>query len=351
MISAAERRRAATRTLAALALALGLLSVACSRPPQAVELRGQTMGTVWTLRLAQAPGAVGVAQLRERIEAELETVNAEMSTYREDSVITRFNTAAAGKTLVLPEGFAAVLSTALTLAGETGGAYDPTVGPLVNLWGFGPEPTPLDLPGADAIAAARARVGHHRLDFDPATRALVQPGDAYLDLSSIAKGWAVDRVADALLAKGIADFVFDIGGDMRVHGGRADGTHWRIAIERPTPGGREPLQVIGARDVAIATSGTYRNWIQGVDGRRLSHTIDPRTGEPVTHHAVSITVVHPRCVDADALATALGVLPPGEAEAFATRRDLAVLWLIEEGGQLHERMTPAFQRFMESGGL
>lgn len=318
-----------------------LVLAACSRPPETVVLSGQTMGTTWTVRLGVGPQGLDLPSLRAEIEAVLEQVNAEMSTYRPDAVITAFNQAQAGETIELPEGFARVLDAALALAADSDGAFDPTVGPLVNLWGFGPDAARDQVPEPEALAAARARVGWTRLDWDPQTRRLRQPGGAFLDLSAIAKGWGVDLVSEHLKARGIDDWLVDIGGDMRISGRRPGGGPWRIAIERPVPGTRDIHQIVELSDIAIATSGSYRNFFES-GGRRFSHTIDPRTGWPVDHHTVSVTVLAETCMEADGLATALGVLSPDEAERFARERGLAVLWLLEQDGHILERATPEF---------
>lgn len=323
-----------------------LLLAACSQPPPLQSLEGRTMGTYWQVRLAAGTTATPLPQLRAEIEAVLEAVNSEMSTYREDSVIARFNRAQAGETVELPEGFARVLGVALALAEETGGAYDPTVGALVNLWGFGPEGVRQDPPDAAAIAALRGRVGWQRLIFDPVTRRLKQPGGIYLDLSSIAKGDGVDRVVDLLARHGVASAMVDIGGDLRTHGLRPDGSAWRIGIERPDPGSREVQTILELpRPLAVATSGSYRNFFEH-GTRSYSHTIDPRSGEPVQHALLSVTVLATTCLEADALATALSVLGPEAGLDFAHRRDLAVLLIVAEGDDVREIATPAMQALL-----
>jgi thiamine biosynthesis lipoprotein len=329
------------------ALLIVLALAACSRPADPIVLNGLTMGTTWTVQLGQPPSDQPVAALRREIEALLEQVNDEMSTWREDSDLSRFNRLEPGQSQVLPEGFARVLEMALDLAGQTGGAFDPTVGPLVNLWGFGPDGRVREAPDQSALQAARERVGYWRLEYDPVRRELTQPGGVYLDLSGIAKGWGVDVVAEHLLAAGIDDFLVDIGGDMRLSGTRPDGQAWRIAIERPVPGTRDIYQVIQPGSVAMVTSGTYRQFFEA-DGRRFSHTIDPRTGEPVQHPAISITVIGDNATWIDGLATALGVLDPDEAYEFAVERNLAVLWILQVNGELEERYTPAFAPLIEN---
>jgi len=354
-------RRAALGRIARLGAlgltpALGPWVTGCSTPPMVHTLQGQTMGTGWTARLGD-PLPAPLPVLRGEIEAQLEAVNAEMSTWRADSVISAFNRAPAGTVIDLPPGFAAVLAAALVLARDTDGAYDPTVGPLVNLWGFGPDGTRKSPPSAEAIAEARARVGWRRLDFAPGARRLVQPGGLYLDLSSIAKGHGVDRVVEHLSARGQRSAMFDIGGDLRVIGQRPDGQPWQIGIERPAEGTREVQAVVSMpADQALATSGSYRNFFR--DGsRRYAHLIDPRTAAPVAHRLVSVSVLHASCTQADGLATALSVLGPDAGMAFAREHGLAVLLLhadaADEGDQaaavpVLEHSTPAFARVLST---
>lgn len=318
-----------------------LAGLACSGPPAPIVLNGTTMGTSWTVRLADVPTGASVPALREEVEQVLEAVNAQMSTYREASDISRFNRAQPGSVQEVPAGFARVLEHSLALAEATGGAFDPTVGPLVNLWGFGPDPMRHEAPPPGDIDAALARTGWQRIDYDPESRELTQPGGLVLDFSANAKGHAVDLIADLLIERGVAGFMVDIGGDLRTHGVRPDGQHWRIAVERPMAGSREVHGIIEPGDRAVATSGSYRNFFEH-QGRRFSHTIDPRTGHPVAHSTVLVTVVHPLCIEADGWATALMVLDPDEGLGFAERHGLAVLWLLEEDGEFVERMSTGF---------
>ncbi|TVS11252.1 MAG: FAD:protein FMN transferase [Wenzhouxiangella sp.] len=351
MTSAAERICVVDGLVKAAIGCLALLLVAaCSRPAEPVTFSGTTMGTVWTVRVTELPDGVSGPELREQIEAVLEQVNAEMSTYRADSVITAFNQSEAGARVVLPPGFAQVLEEALYWARVTDGAFDPTAGLLVNLWGFGPPMRPDEAPGREEIQRALENVGWWRLSFDSESRELTQPGGVYLDLSAIAKGWGVDQVAEYLGDAGVAGFLVDIGGDLRARGLRPDGQRWRVAIERPRPGARDVHDVIGLEAVALATSGDYRNFFE-VDGRRVSHLIDPRTGSPIVNDTVSVTVAHQRCTTADALATALSVLSFEQGWALALERDLAVLWMLVDGDELVERITPAFARLIEHGAL
>jgi thiamine biosynthesis lipoprotein len=233
------------------------------------------------------------------------------------------------------------MQAALALASATRGAFDPSIAPLVDLWGFGPVPARgAGLPTDLEIAAARARVGWRRLGLDAATGRLTQPGGVALDLSGIAKGYAVDRVAHLLEAAGIVSWLVEIGGELRGQGVKPDDTPWWVAIEQV------PGLVVALHGLAVATSGdARRHFTQG--GRIFGHTIDPRTGWPIADSLASVTVLHPRCMQADALATALAVLGPGAGMEHAARQGIAALFLLRDArGGLVERRSPAFEAML-----
>jgi thiamine biosynthesis lipoprotein len=317
-------------------LAVALATGACAPRPAIHEIIGESMGTTWSVRYV----ATAKRDLLARIQAELDTVTAQMSTWEPTSAISRFNAAPAGSAHALPAGFRTVLEAALALARDTGGAYDPTVGPLVNLWGFGPDGQRTEPPPQGDIDAVRGRIGYQRIAFDGEGR-LRQPGGVYLDLSSIAKGYAVDRMAAAVEAAGITDYLVEAGGELRARGHRDDGRRWRVAIERPDAQGLAIQDVVELADMAIATSGDYRAYFES-GGRRYSHTIDPRTGAPVEHALVSVTVLDRACMRADALATALTVLGPDAGAAFAKAHGIAALFVEDRDGRLVEHTTPAW---------
>lgn len=231
----------------------------------------------------------------------------------------------------------------------TRGAFDITAGPLVNVWGFGPEGHAETLPSDAEIARALERSGYDKLEIDEesATVRKTQP-DLYCDLSAIAKGYGVDRVAESLERDGLANFMVEVGGEVRTSGTNDSGNAWRIAIEQPVPGRRAIQRIVPLSDLAMATSGGYRNFYD-VDGAHFSHMIDPRTGRPISHRLASVSVVDELSVRADALATGLFVLGPEEGYRLAVHRDIAALFLIEEeGGELQELATPAFERLLDA---
>ncbi|PLW86790.1 hypothetical protein C0029_10445 [Halioglobus japonicus] len=327
-----------------------LLLVGCADQAQSFKLTGATMGTTWHVTATPGDDAnVDTAQLQRDIEVVLESVNDSMSTYRAESEISRFNQAPVDAWFDVSEDFYLVLSAAMAIHWQSNGAYDVTVGPLVNLWGFGPGERIDAAPDAAAIDLVMTRVGQDKLRVDGELRSVRKQADVYLDFSSIAKGFAVDEVARLLQATGIEDYLVEIGGEMRVGGLSPRGDAWRIAIEQPEVGARSIAQAIALRDVAIATSGDYRNYFEA-DGVRYSHSIDPRTGQPVAHELVSVTVIHPSCMMADAWATALTVLGAEEAMAVAEAAGLAVYFIQREGEGFADSHTEAFAPYLGSIG-
>jgi len=333
-----------TRILSLLVLSLTLLLSACDDSKNRLSvLSGPTMGTTWSVKYTGTPDE-NIDSLKADIEAALEQVNAEMSTYRADSVLSQFNQAAAGTLVDLPADTQKVLKAAFSLSEMTGGAYDVTVGPLVNLWGFGPESDRFEPPQPDEIEAARRRVGWQSLLLDGPR--LLQPGEVYVDLSSIAKGFAVDKVAELMDKHGLKSWLVEVGGELRARGTKPYGQPWRIAVERPIPGVREVEQVVALKDMAVATSGDYRNFFES-DGKLYSHTIDPRTGYPVQHALASVSVLHKSAMMADGLATAMTVLGPKEGMAFAKANELAVFFIVRTDEGVKELSTPAFDAIVE----
>ena len=302
------------------------------------------MGTRWSVKLA-APAAARLDALRAGIERTLDRIVAEMSTWETASDISAFNRAPAGSWHGLPRNFFHVLEYALGVACDTDGAYDPTVSPLVALWGFGAHASAPAVPMDDEIAAARACVGWNSVVLDPSTKAAKQPGGVRLDLSSVAKGFAVDQLAEMLHTAGYANFLVEIGGELRGEGVKPDGMPWWVALEGPQAAGTHdaPLAdvVVALNGLSVATSGSAEHFFDA-NGRRFSHSIDPRTGAPVAHGLVSVTVLHRECMHADALSTALTVLGPDDGMAHALRIGLAARFVSAGPDGLRERLTPRF---------
>jgi FAD:protein FMN transferase len=320
-------------------LVLGLAG--CSTEDDYRRYAGETMGTYYQVT-AQCPGDVGGL-----IEAELVAVNAEMSTYLPDSDLSRFNSAAMGDWFPVPETVVGVVDVALELSRSSAGAFDVTVGPLVNLWGFGPE-AGHGVPESAAIAAVLSRVGFESLEARRAPAALRKSRDLYVDLSAIAKGHGVDRVAERLMEAGCANLLVDIGGEVRGRGVNPRGAPWRIGVEVPDPASMGGIQrIVQVADAALATSGDYRNFIE-LNGRRFSHTIDPRTGYPVEHALASVTVVHDSAMWADGYATLLNVLGPDAGWTYAMDHQLAVLFVVRGESGFEERYTPPFEAVLDN---
>lgn len=302
------------------------------------------MGTTFNIKVVGLPRDVDADELGKEIEERLDEINALMSNYRSDSELARLNAFAEPDWFPVSAETHYVLARAAEVSEKTGGAFDVTVGPLVRLWNFGPGHQLQDrIPDDDEIAAALERIGHQKIelrDEPPAVRKL-QP-DLELDLSALAKGFAVDEVEGRLLSHGVTNYLVEIGGEVQTGGLNAQGQSWQIAIEAPVAGMREIQRVVGLTQTALATSGDYRNYFE-IDGRRYSHIVDPRTGRPVTHNLVSVSVLHPSCTVADAWATALLALGPDEGMEVAVREDLAVLFITKEGSEFTESPTPQFE--------
>ena len=324
-----------------------LLLVACSGRPEAVRLAGETMGTSWHVTVIPAPNSPAAAALQQGIEAVLEAVNLSMSTYREDSEISRFNALPVDEWFAVSPDFYTVLSTAMAISWQSNGAYDVTVAPLVDLWGFGPAGPVSEPPSDDAVTEVLERVGQDHLRLDGDGQRLLKRSPVSLDFSSIAKGFAVVRVAQWLREQRLENYVVEVGGEMRLAGLSGRGDPWRIAIERPDSGDRAADEAIRVSDVGVATSGDYRNFFE-LDGKRYSHSIDPRRGYPVAHDLVSVTVVHPSAMVADGWATALVVLGYEDAMAVAQQQGLAVYFIRRQGEAFHASHTPAFSQYLES---
>jgi len=321
------------------AVSLALAGCATLVPGRETLLQGETMGSAWTVKVAGALPK-SAAELQAGAQARFEAVNQALSTYRADSALSVFNDDVTGAWVDVDPELATVMDYALSLAQPSDGAYDITVGPLVNLWGFGPVASQ-HVPDAAAIAAARVRVGWQKVEVDSAQhRARKAPG-VRVDLSSLGKGRGVDRVAEYLDSAGITNYLIDLSGKLRARGHNAAGTAWRVAVERPgadNAAGADSVASVTLRDASIATAGDYRRYFER-DGRHYSHIIDPHTGYPVTHSTVSATAMGATCMEADALATVLMVMPPGPALRLADAANTPALLIGRAGAGF--QLTPS----------
>lgn len=316
-------------------------------PRSEMVFSGSIFGTSYTVRVVPA-GAIDEArrlQLEDAVEQALQAVDAAMSTWREDSEIERFNRSGVEPFPASP-ALLEVVAAAIDVSTRSDGAFDVTVGPLVEAWGFGARAVSDD-PGPDVLDRLREVTGFRRLEIDQGAGTLRKqvPG-LELDLSAIAKGYAVDRAAAALGTLSEDRFMVEVGGEVVARGLAPGNRRWRLGIEVPDPSLRAVHTVVELENAALATSGDYRNFRVDERGRRLSHTIDPRRGRPVEHTLASVSVVASTCLEADAWATALNVLGPIEGLATAEREGVAALFLEHgESGAWIETSTPAFDDY------
>ncbi len=357
----AARAGATLVALSALATTL-LLTVLAGGPQAPAMARGQSppaaatrtvvvfsgpaMGTRYSVRVVMPSGDTAASQrVRAAIDGELALVDRLFSKWNPASELSRFNAQRSIEPFAVSTEMVGAVLTALHAAERAGGAFDATVAPLVEAWSFGPGLRPRLAPSPEGIAAAQARVGYTMLSADPARRTVrkARP-DVAIDLDGLAGGWLADRIVSAVVALGYGDVLVDAGGEVSARGRRADGRHWRVAVESPAGVRKARGPVIALDDASVATSGDYKNFWTDEEGRRRSHVIDPRSGQPITHGLASATVVNADGAWADALGTALLVLGPEAARALATREHLAVR-LVERlsDGSWAEWATPAFE--------
>ena len=330
---------------ALLLLPLDVEPARLARPavPELTVLEGATMGTRWSLRLG---GPADPEAVRGLVQGAFDAVVGEMSQWEPDSELSRFNRADPGTWHALSPGFAHVLRAGLALAAKTGGAFDPTLGAVVDLWGFGPFVSRQLPPAPAALAAARACSGWDRIRFDAAAGRARQPGGLRLDFSGIAKGHGADRAALALERAGYSAFLLEVGGELVARGLRSDGYPWWVDIETPPDARLEPVR-IGLTGMAVATSGDYRRFVE-IRGQRFAHTIDPRSGTPLESTLPSVTVLHRECMIADALATAMTVLGGERGIALAEDADAAAILVLRDGDRWVRRLSSRARAMAEA---
>lgn len=321
-----------------------VMVTACSKAPEQIHISGPTMGTTYNIKFLNAEGVPAAEALQKEIDLRLEQVNDQMSTYRKTSELSRFNQYKGSEPFAVSRETALVTREAIRLNDLTLGALDVTVGPLVNLWGFGPEARPEVIPTDEELAARRAVVGIKHLTVTDSTLAKSIP-DLYVDLSTIAKGWGVDVIADYIEAQGVQNYMVEIGGEIRMKGKNREGVNWRIAIEKPDVDQRAIQEIIEPGDMAIATSGDYRNYFER-DGIRYSHIIEPKTGKPISHKVVSVTALDPSCMTADGLATGLMVLGEVEGLKVANQHNIPVLMLVKTADGFKQVYSDAFAKYL-----
>ena len=315
---------------------------ACARPAHAT-IRGLTMGTSYTVELAAPIDDAVRTRLAELIEVELAAINRAMSTYDSRSELSEFNRRQDLRWAPASRGLLEVLDSASRISTSTQGAFDVTVGPLVDLWGFGPQYRTRRVPNDAAIERVRESVGYQHVQTDPSAGAIrKRHSRTQVDLSAIAKGYGVDRVAMILDRQGVHDYLVEIGGELRARGTAAAGRRWRVGIERPVEGRRVLGETVVLENRAIATSGTTQDFFEQ-DGRHYSHCIDPATARPVEHPPMAVSVVAGTTMEADGWATALLVLGPERGHALAQAHGLAALLVTASGSTFDVRVTDAFR--------
>lgn len=302
------------------------------------RLGGATMGTSWSV-VIDSTDALDTATLGATCQAVVDEVDSQMSTWSLDSALMQFNAAPPDTWVSLPATLLVVLEAGLQISAATGGAFEMNVGDAVQAWGFGA--TTLDL-AAIRTASSLPRVpAVAALHLDHDRGAARKSAALALDLSGIAKGFGVDRLVDALSAQGITHALCSIDGEVRALSGQGDGTPWSVAIEAPDTSDRQALSMLGLADKAVATSGDYRHFIT-VKGTRLSHTMDPARGAPLLNAPASVTVIADRCMQADAMATALIVMGTAKGMPFAEKAGISALFLTRGPNGLNRLGTGLF---------
>ncbi|HCI6175326.1 TPA: FAD:protein FMN transferase ApbE [Klebsiella quasipneumoniae subsp. quasipneumoniae] len=313
----------------------------------ATVLDGKTMGTFWRVSVIGVDEAKAQA-LRAKVQAQLDADDRLLSTWKNDSALMRFNHAADTRPWPVSEAMADIVTLSLRIGAKTDGAMDITVGPLVNLWGFGPDKQPVATPDAQAIAAAKARTGLQHLQvINQSGRQFLQKDipDLFVDLSTVGEGYAADHLARLMEQEGISRYLVSVGGALVSRGMNGEGKPWRVAIQKPTDRENAVQAIVDINGHGISTSGSYRNYYE-LDGKRISHVIDPQTGQPITHKLVSVTVIAPTALEADGWDTGLMVLGPEKAQQVVREQGLAVYMIVKEGEGFKTWMSPQFRNFL-----
>ncbi|ORM57286.1 FAD:protein FMN transferase ApbE [Pantoea rodasii] len=328
-------------------LAFGLSGCDQPTPQSALVLEGKTMGTVWRVSLAGVDPQRKAA-LQQSIQQQLDQDDHELSTWKKDSVLSRFNQYQGTQPQPVSADMADIVVEALRIGKKTGGAMDITVGPLVNLWGFGPTKQPAHTPDEAQIAAAKAQTGLQHLQ-------VIQRADGQwlqkdlpalnVDLSTMGEGYATDHLARLMEQQGITDYLVSVGGAVLSRGLNASHQPWRVAIQKPTDSENAVEARVDLQGHGISTSGSYRNYYE-LDGKRISHVIDPATGRPIEHQLVSATVIATTALEADGWDTGLMVLGSERAQALALKEHLAVYLISKQGDGFTHWMSPQFKSFL-----
>ena len=308
------------------------------------------MGTSYAVKVNPNTTEIDESTVAENIQKILQKINDQMSTWQESSILSEINRTHNTDWFTIPEDIYIVLKEADRINKLSMGAFDITIGSVVNLWGFGATPKDRLIPEKVLIQKALQNSGHRHLHLCtmPFTVKKDRP-NIYLDLSAIAKGFAVDKIALYLDSIGFKDYLIEIGGELKAKGVNLDNNAWQIGIEKPLFNQRKIQQIIKLENISMATSGDYRNYFEH-EGIRYSHTIDPRTGRPIAHKLASVSVLHPSAMTADAWATALLVLPPEIGIDLAEQQNLAALFIMREGNEFISKTTCQMQYYTNDNG-
>jgi len=316
-------------------------------PPHSLVLEGKTMGTFWRVSLAGVdPSEAG--PLRKKIQAQLDDDDRLMSTWKSDSALSRFNQYTGTEPYPVSEAMSDIVTMALRIGAKTDNAMDITVGPLVNLWGFGPHKAPTKTPDDQQIAAAKALTGlQHLRVINASGQQWLQKDLANLsvDLSTIGEGYATDHLARLMEQNGISRYLVSVGGAVVTRGMSPKDSPWRVAIQKPTDTENAVQALVDINGHGISTSGSYLNYYE-LDGKRISHIIDPNTGHPIDHKLVSVTVIAPTAMEADGWDTGLMVLGEEKARRVAEKQGLAVYFISKDGKGFRTWMSPQFKSFL-----
>lgn len=315
-----------------------------------LQLSGYTMGTTFRLQFIGIPDNAGVNQIEDDVARLLERLDREIfSTYAEQSELSTFNRAPIGQPVKVSGELLEVVLLAREVSEFTGGAFDVTVGPLVNLWGFGPQMTQDQVPSDEQISLARQKVGFEHLRIDQEQSTLTREADIYVDLSGIAKGYVVDQVAAYFDSIELDSYFLEVGGEIKIKGVKPDGEFWIPAVERPVDTAPQVYEILNSRgeELAIAGSGDYRNYFE-TEGVRYSHEIDPRSGQPISHNLAAVYVIDKETARADALATSLMVLGYEAGMELARTAGLAVYFIVRENDDFTSYFSEQFARYIQN---
>ncbi len=331
---------------AAILLLAALIGGCGERTRDAIQLSGAAQGTRYNITLLAGEQLLDTAALQQRIEQRLAELDRSLSNYRDDSDVENLNRAPIGEWIAVDDDLYAVLRLSMAVSWLSNGAFDVTVAPLVKLWGFGSAEPRAEPPTAAEIASARQNIGFQHLELDLTASRVRKMRAVQIDLAGVAQGYSVDALAQLLDRAGLDDYLVELGGELRAKGLSPRGTPWRIAIEQPTAAPGSVQQALLLSDVAVSTSGDYRDYFEK-DGVRYSHTLDASTGRPIAHGLASVTVIHPECGYADALSTAIMVLGPERGLALAEQHQLAVYLIVRGEHGFETRHSTAFASYLE----